>query len=70
MADLKHIFENVEIHDKRCVAPRPRARGPGAAAAPRAVPWQGRKAHNLPCPAPRHAQTANPTVKLLSTHER
>ena len=34
MAGLKHIFENVEIHDKRCVAARPRARGPGAAAAP------------------------------------
>ena len=34
MAGLKHIFENVEIHDKRCVAAHPPARGPGVAAAP------------------------------------
>ena len=57
MAGLKHIFENVEIHDKRCVAPRPRARGPGAAAAP-GEPWRGREAQNLTCPAPNHANTA------------
>ena len=29
MAGLKQFYENVEIHDKRCVATRPQARGPG-----------------------------------------
>ena len=47
MAGLKHIYDNVEIHDKRCVA----ARGPGAAAAPGAP---GRVCSRpKTCPAPR-----------------
>ena len=30
----------------------------------------GAEAQTLPCPVPPHSQTADPTLKLLSSHER
>ena len=61
MASFKQIYENVEIHAKRCVAARLHARGPGAAAAPGWAWAGGLRAQNLTYPAPRHTQTAYTT---------
>ena len=66
MAGLKQVYEKNYIDEKRSVAARPQARGPGAAAAPGWARAGALQAQNLSCPAPPHTQTAYPTSSCLA----